>query len=296
MRCVAPFRESVSLSVRGTFLLLVACGPGTPPPGTPTDASRPVDAEVPPDAGELPGWTLIWRDEFDGDAGAHPDPAKWRHDVGGDGWGNGQLEFDTDRTENAALDGNGHLAIVARKEEYNGRQYTSARLNTSGRFEHAYGRFEARLRLPRGQGIWPAFWLLGADIGQVGWPDCGEIDIMEYRGNQRTINRGSLHGPGYSGGANHGKEVDVGDDLSADFHTYAIEWDPGRVVFSVDGDAFFTATPADLPDGTDWVYDHAQFIILNVAVGGYYSGNPDGTTQFPQTMLADYIRVYERNP
>jgi beta-glucanase (GH16 family) len=277
---------------------LAACAPGTPPPGAPPgDAPPPIDAASADATGFLgEPWSLVWHDEFEGAAGTRPDPSKWRHDVGGDGWGNGQLEFDTDRVDNAALDGEGRLAIVARREDYGGRSYTSARINTAGRFEAAYGRFEARIKMPRGQGIWPAFWLLGADIGSAGWPGCGEIDVMEYRGQIPRNIRGSLHGPGYSGGANHGREIDVGVDLSQDFHVYAIEWDPGRVVFKVDEEAYLTATPADLPAGTTWVYDHPFFVILNVAVGGYYVGNPDDSTVFPQTMLVDHVRVYERLP
>jgi len=280
---------------------LAACAPGTPPPETPgTDAADPPDDAGPtgPDAGDLlgPPWRIVWQDEFDGAAGQRPDPSKWRADVGGDGWGNNQLEFDTDRTDNAALDGAGHLQIIAKRESFGGRQYTSARLNTIGRFERTYGRFEARIRLPRGQGIWPAFWLLGGNLANVGWPDCGEVDIMENRGHQPRINRGSLHGPGYSGGANHGREVEAPVDLTSGYHVYAVEWDPGRVVWKLDEQVFFTATPADLPAGANWVYDHPFFIILNVAVGGNYSGNPDGSTTFPQTMLVDHVRVYERLP
>ncbi len=292
----------VTVAAGLTLLAAVAagCAPGTPPPGTqePADATIAGDAAPPADADDLLGypWRLVWQDEFDGAAGTRPDAARWRADVGGDGWGNNQLEFDTDRTENAALDGQGHLAITARREDYGGRAYTSARLTTLGKFERGYGRFEARLRLPRGQGIWPAFWLLGANFANAGWPGCGEIDIMEVRGQQPRLTRGSLHGPGYSGGANHGREIDAGADLSSDFHVYAVEWDPGRVIWKLDGEVFFTATPADLPEGSDWVYDHPFFIILNVAVGGNYSGNPDGTTTFPQVMLVDHVRVYERLP
>ena len=276
---------------------LAACAPGTPAPDkpVPADASMPappVDAMPADILG--PPWRLIWQDEFDGAENARVDSAKWRYDIGGDGWGNAQLEFDTDRVENSSLDGQGHLRITAKKESFSGRQYTSARLNTAGKFERAYGRFEARIKLPRGQGIWPAFWVLGANVANTGWPGCGEIDIMEYRGQQVRNNRGSLHGPGYSGGANVGKEVDAGLDLSAAFHTYAIEWDPGRVVFKIDNNAFFTATPADLPAGTTWVYDHPFFIILNLAVGGTYVGNVNA--EFPQTMLVDHVRVYERIP
>jgi beta-glucanase (GH16 family) len=155
-------------------------GGGGPSSGSDGGVTPVADAGPAPDGDVLgPPWQLVWRDEFDGPAGTPPDPTRWKHDVGGHGWGNDQLEYDTDRPENASLDGQGHLAIVARKESYGGRSYTSARLNTAGRFARAYGRFEARLRQPIGQGLWPAFWLLGNDIGAVGWPGCGEIDVME---------------------------------------------------------------------------------------------------------------------
>lgn len=279
----------------------LGCAPGTPGPEEPGTTDAPTtagDAGPVDDAAPEPGypWQLVWQDEFDGAAATRPDATRWRHDVGGDGWGNNQLEFDTDRTDNAAHDGQGRLVITARREDYGGRNYTSARLTTSGKFERAYGRFEARLQLPRGQGIWPAFWLLGGNFANAGWPGCGEIDIMENRGDQPRISRGSLHGPGYSGGDNHGRDVDSGVNLSQGFHTFVVEWDPGRVVWKIDDDVFFTATPADLPAGTTWVYDHAFFIILNVAVGGHFSGNPDATTTFPQVMLVDHVRVYERLP
>ncbi|HTJ41719.1 MAG TPA: glycoside hydrolase family 16 protein [Kofleriaceae bacterium] len=276
-----------------------ACAPGTPPPGSPADAEiARIDSAPPADAGPVLGypWHLVWQDEFDGDAGTRPDPSKWSADVGGDGWGNAQLEFDTDRTDNAALDGEGHLAIIARRENYGGNAYTSARLTTHGHLDRTYGRFEARMKLPKGQGVWPAFWLLGANFGSDGWPDCGEIDAMEERGQYPTRIRGSLHGPGYSGGANHGREIDAGVDLSQDFHVYAVEWDPDRVIWKLDENVFFTATPADLPDGKVWVYDHPFFVILNVAVGGTYVGSPSGSTPLPQTMLVDHVRVYERLP
>lgn len=281
-----------------SLFVVAACAPGTPAPDKPvtSDAAVVVPIDAMPADTLGPPWHLIWQDEFDGADGARVDATKWRYDVGGDGWGNAQLEFDTDRIDNSSLDGQGHLRIVAKRESFSGRQYTSARLNTAGKFERAYGRFEARIKLPRGQGIWPAFWVLGANVSNVGWPGCGEIDIMEYRGQQVRNNRGSLHGPGYSGGGNVGKEIDAGLDLSQAFHTYAIEWDPGRVIFKIDNDAFFTATPADLPAGTTWVYDHPFFIILNLAVGGTYVGNVDGSTTFPQTMLVDHVRVYERIP
>jgi beta-glucanase (GH16 family) len=247
-----------------------------------------------PDAG-VP---IVWQDEFDGRAGQAPDPSRWAFDVGGGGWGNRQLEFDTDRPENAALDGQGHLVITARAETYQGSSYTAARLKTEALFAQAYGRFEARIRLPTGRGIWPAFWILGSDIDSVPWPGCGEIDIMEYRGQEIGIIHGSMHGPGYSGGnamtATHALENDARYD--ADFHVFAIDWDLDKVAFSVDGTVYELVTPAKLPAGTHWVFDHPFFILLDVAVGGDFVGAPDESTQFPQAMVVDYVRVFGRTP
>jgi len=236
---------------------------------------------------------LAWEDEFDGPAGRLPDAAKWRFDLGTD-WGNAQLEYDTDRPVNASLDGEGHLAITAREEDFLGREYTSARINTIDRFEQAYGRFEARIWLPVGQGIWPAFWLLGSNFEYAGWPVCGEIDIMEYRGQEPKRVHGSLHGPGYSGGSSVTGSFNLGgiDGFNAGFHIFAIEWDAGTVTWFVDDTPYQTIRSGDIPDGTDWVFDHPFFIILNVAVGGHFVGPPDATTSFPQTMLVDWVRVY----
>jgi beta-glucanase (GH16 family) len=239
-------------------------------------------------------WQLVWEDEFDGPAGQLPDTTRWRFDKGTN-WGNDQLEYDTDRPENVSLTGGGHLAITAREESYLEQEYTSGRINTWGHFEHGYGRFEARIRLPVGQGIWPAFWLLGADFGTVGWPDCGEIDIMEYRGQEPSIIHGSLHGPGYSGGdALTLSYTLAADRFDAGFHVFAVQWDASRITWYVDDTPFLAITPRDLPSGTDWVFDHPFFIILNVAVGGNFVGSPDSTTVFPQTMLVDWVRVYRR--
>jgi beta-glucanase (GH16 family) len=236
-------------------------------------------------------WKLVWQDEFEGPAGQSPDPDRWQFDIGTD-WGNEQLEFDTSRPENVSLDGNGNLAITAREEFFNERDYTSGRINTKGRFAQERGRFEARIRLPVGQGIWPAFWLLGDNFDEVGWPTCGEIDIMEYLGNEPTVLYGSLHGPGYSGGAALSRRLDLGERLDADFKVFAIEWDLDRITWTVDGLRYQTISPRDLPPGGRWVFDHPFFIILNVAVGGRWPGPPDETTSFPQTMLVDYVRVY----
>lgn len=255
--------------------------------------------QLPPrPAGTFPAdYRLAWSDEFDGPAGTLPDATKWSFDVGGGGWGNNQLEYDTDRAQNASQDGQGHLAIVARQETFGNRGYTSARIKTAGKLERAYGRFEARIKLPPGKGLWPAFWLLGADIGEVGWPTCGEIDVMEYLGQFTNTALSTVHGPGYSGGQGIGKAYGLpSGSFDQGFHVFAVEWDPYWLVFSIDGQEFLTVTPSSprplSPE--DWVFDHPFFVILNLAVGGNLPGSPDGSTPFPATMLVDYVRVYER--
>jgi hypothetical protein len=249
------------------------------------------------DGGGLAGWTLVWNDEFDGPANQRPDSSKWVTETGGHGWGNNELEYYTDRAENSALDGSGALVITAREESFMGRNYTSARLKTQGTFEHRYGRFEARIRVPEGQGIWPAFWTLGNDIGSVSWPTCGEIDIMENIGREPTMIHGTIHGPGYSGGNAIGDSYSLPGNapFANDYHVFAIEWEAAEIRWYVDGNLYQTRTPSDLPGGARWVYDHSFFMIMNVAVGGQWPGNPDGTTTFPQEMRVDYVRVYDRS-
>ncbi|HCV28729.1 MAG TPA: glycoside hydrolase family 16 protein [Candidatus Latescibacteria bacterium] len=238
---------------------------------------------------------LVWSDEFEGAAGSGLDPAKWRFDVGGDGWGNQQLEYNSDRRENVALDGAGHLAITAREEAFEGNAYTSGRINTRGLFEQAFGRFEARIRLPEGKGIWPAFWLLGNNLDSVGWPACGEIDIMEFRGQHPAVVVGTVHGPGYAGGAGVGTEASIGGGLAGRFRLFAIEWDEAGIRWFVDDYKYHELTPQSIPTGTRWVFDHPFFILLNVAVGGGFVGSPpDQSTIFPLTMLVDYVRVYRK--
>lgn len=235
-------------------------------------------------------WELVWQDEFD-TPGA-PDAAKWTFDLGhgpnNDGWGNAELQAYTNKAENViVIDGN--LKITAIK---NGNTFTSARINTKGLFEQAYGRFEARIKLPYGPGIWPAFWMLGNDINFNGWPNCGEIDIMEARGQQPSIINGSVHGPGYSGGkaitASYGFQ---NARFDTDFHIFAVEWTESRIDFYVD-DILYNKIIPDKITGK-WVFDHPCFIILNVAVGGNYVGWPTESTPFPQTMYIDYVRVYK---
>jgi beta-glucanase (GH16 family) len=246
------------------------------------------------------GWTLVWSDEFDGPSGSAVNSSRWSFDIGGNGWGNNELETYTSRTANSHLEG-GRLVIKALKETFAGpdnitRHYTSARLVTKNKFSQAFGRFEARIRIPYGQGIWPAFWMLGDNIDTAHWPNCGEIDIMENIGKEPSIVHGTFHGPGYSGGSGvtAAYALPAGQKFSDDFHTFAVEWEPNVIRFYVDESLYKTRTPSDLPAGASWVFDHPFFIILNVAVGGGWPGNPDATTVFPQQMLVDYVRVYQR--
>jgi beta-glucanase (GH16 family) len=263
-----------------TAVLLTTSGPG---------ASRADAAQT----------VQTWSDEFDGPAGSAPDPAKWTVETGGSGNGNHELQYYTDRADNVAHDGDGHLVITARENTdpalkcwYGDCRYTSARLNTARAFTQAYGHFEARIKVPRGQGVWPAFWMLGDDLGTVGWPDSGEIDIMENVGKEPGTVHGTLHGPGHSGAGGIGAPHTLPDGraFADDFHVFAVDWSPSEITWSVDGTAYQTRTPADL-QGHEWVYDHPFFLILNLAVGGDWPGSPDGSTAFPQTMTVDYVRV-----
>ena len=235
------------------------------------------------------GWTLSWSDEFDG---AALDRSKWTFDIGGHGWGNAELQYYTDRPDNVRVAG-GQLVIEARREAYGGKAYTSARIKTAGLMEQMHGRFEARIKVARGQGIWPAFWMLGADIGKIGWPRAGEIDIMENIGKEPAIVHGTVHGPGYSGEHAFGAPSRLERGAYADdFHVFAVEWEPGEIRWYRDGIHYHTAHP-DLVKG-DWVFERPFFVLLNLAVGGHWPGNPDGTTVLPQRMLVDWVRVYRR--
>ncbi|GGM22281.1 endo-1,3-beta-glucanase [Micromonospora sonchi] len=245
---------------------------------------------------------LTWQDEFNAPAGTPVDQSKWRFDIGGHGWGNNERQYYTNSTSNAVHDGQGNLVITARRENpanyqchYGRCEYTSARLLTSATFSQAYGRFEARIKIPRGQGIWPAFWMLGNNFGSVGWPASGEIDIMENIGREPTTVHGTVHGPGYSGGGGIGGSRTIGQPLADTFHTYRVDWEPNVIRWYLDGQEFFRVDPGRL-GGNRWVFDHPFFMILNVAVGGEWPGYPDGSTQFPQQMLVDYVRVYGHVP
>jgi beta-glucanase (GH16 family) len=256
-----------------------------------------------------PKWKLVWKDEFNTAAGTAPNGKIWGTEVGDGtangiaGWGNDELEYYTAGGANASTDGQGNLVITAAQADgsllcyYGSCRYTSARLLTKNRFEVAYGRVEARVMVPTGAGLWPAFWMLGANIDQVGWPVSGEIDIMEYVGRMPNQIFGTLHGPGYSGGESYGKSVDLGKPVADAFHTYAAEWQPDKFTWLFDGQPYFTATPGDaFLQGKQWVYNHPFYLLLNVAVGGNFGGAVGADTAFPARTLVDYVRLYQAKP
>jgi beta-glucanase (GH16 family) len=236
---------------------------------------------------------ITWSDEFNGAAGAPVDSSKWKFDTGGGGNGNNELEYYTTSTSNVSTDGQGHLAITARKENPSNNQcwygtctYTSGRIQTASTFTQQYGHFEASIKIPKGQGMWPAFWMLGGN----NWPTTGEIDVMENVGSTPNTVYGTVHGPGYSGANGIGGNTTIGSALGDAFHTYAVDWSPNLIIWYLDGLEYFRVTPANI-NGNTWVYDHPFDMILNLAVGGYWPGSPDASTAFPQSMLVDYVRV-----
>jgi beta-glucanase (GH16 family) len=264
---------------------------------TAPDAPAQLDADA---ADEPPSWILTWSDEFNGPNGSAPDPTKWNNDVGGGGWGNKELEYYTDGTANVVVQ-DGNLVITATPAGasqymcwYGPCQYTSARLNTAGNFSQQYGRFEARLQVPFGQGLWPAFWLLGDDVGTVGWPACGEIDVVENVGFEPSQAWGSLHAPHFD--ATLAYTLAAMARFADAFHTFAVEWEPTQIRFYVDDQLYEAHTPANATSiGGTWAFDRPFFVILNVAVGGKWPGSPDATTTFPQTMKVDWVRVYSKS-
>ncbi len=272
------------------FNTLAACTPAATPVPTPTvppATATPSPTEIPP----LPGWNLVWHDEFDGDK---IDTKNWTYDLGGGGWGNGEMEVYTNRPENARTE-NGLLIIEAHKDKNanNGFDFTSARLKTQGLQSFKYGRIEARIKVPVGKGFWPAFWMLGDNITSVGWPDCGEIDIMEHMGKEPDLILGTMHGPGYSGALGLTKWNRQTYNIADDFHTYAIEWDTDQISWFYDGVKYSTYTRADVGD-RKWVFDQPFFIILNLAIGGTLGGLVPPTTEFPAQYQIDYVRVYQK--
>lgn len=271
-----------------SILILGGCAVETPEP-TPTTVPTPVPSSTP--AWERSGWELFWHDEFDG---TELNRQNWTFDIGGGGWGNQESQAYTDRPENVRVE-NGMLVIEARQEPkfVSGREFSSARIKTQGLHAWQYGRVEARLKLPYGQGIWPAFWMLGEDLTTKGWPAAGEIDIMEFVGREPDRIYATVHAPGYYGGSGVGSSLTTSaDSLRNDFHVYAIEWEQNEIRWYFDDQQYFKLTPQDVPD--QWVFDHPFFVILNLAVGGRWPGYPDDTTVFPQFLYVDYVRVYQK--
>lgn len=241
------------------------------------------------------GWELVWADEFD--HGTQPDPAKWDYDVGGDGWGNHELQFYTKaRPENARIEA-GHLVIEARRESWAGQDYTSARLVTKGRADWTYGRFEIRAKLPLGRGTWPAIWMLPTkwDLGNHGWPDVGEIDIMEHVGYAPGIVHGSTHSQKHQWRIKTQRTATTPvPDAGTAFHTYVLEWESDEIRMFVDDRLYFT-TKREGADWTAWPFFRPFHLVLNVAVGGDWGGAKGvDETIWPRSMTVDYVRVYRR--
>ena len=235
---------------------------------------------------------LVWSDEFEGDSGTAPNATKWTYDIGTgqNGWGNNELQTYTNNRQNVSLDGKGNLLIRALKD--NAGRYTSARIKTEGLFSQKFGKVEARIKTPTGSGIWPAFWMLGNNIREVSWPQCGEIDIMEQKGKFSNITYGSIHGPGYSGGEAITTPYALQNGrFDNDFYVYAVEWNETKIDFFINGFLYKRILPANVPG--EWVFNQPFFLILNIAVGGSFVGPPNANTPFPGTMSIDYVRVYK---
>jgi beta-glucanase (GH16 family) len=243
----------------------------------------------------------VWSDEFNDSAGARIDTTRWRYDTGDGcsqgncGWGNSEREYYRSDTANIVQNGLGQLVITARVADaglscyYGACRYTSAKITTRGKVSVSPGRVEARIKLAAGQGLWPAFWLLGDNIGTVGWPTSGEMDIMENKGSQPTITSSAVHGPGYSGNTPF---ANITSTTATEFHVYAVEWDAQSIRFFVDGRVHYGVSRSSVERYGNWVFDQTFFIILNQAVGGHFDGDPQSDAIFPAQMLVDYVRVY----
>jgi beta-glucanase (GH16 family) len=239
------------------------------------------------------GYTLAWADEFNG---TQIDPANWGYDIGGGGWGNDEWQFYTAESRNAYVK-NGRLIIEALKEKYQNRDYTSARLITKGKREFTFGRVDIRAKLPKGQGIWPALWMLGSNIDQIGWPACGEIDIMELLGHQPDKTYGTIHwgkqGAGVSQTAQGSLQLTNGKTFADEFNVFSLDWEKDKLSILVNDKVIFSTTAAKL-GAANYLYNSPYFFIMNIAVGGRWPGYPDATTVFPQRMEVDYIRVFQK--
>lgn len=268
----------------------------TSPGRSATSTAAPGDPATPA------GWKLAWGDDFTGPAGTSPDKSKWVYDLGGEPqWGNQEWQYYTNRPENIALDGGGNLAITARKEKlagmsgcaYGSCDITSGRITTNGTFGQKYGRLEANIKVPKGQGMWPAFWMMGVNSDQVSWPACGEIDIMETVGKTPKTVEGTAHGTGFPG-SGIGGDLTIGTPLADAFHTYAIEWDAASITWYLDTTAYFTVKKSQLTSGQQWAFDQPFYFLLNLAVGGEMPGSPDASTPYPNTMLVNYVHAYTK--
>ena len=229
---------------------------------------------------------MIWSDEFE--TAGTPNSTKWTYDIGGSGWGNGEYQYYTSRPENVIVQ-DGFLKIIAKKENYMGKEYTSARLISRDLFEFQYGRVEIRAKLPTGGGTWPALWMLGANYTSVGWPSCGEMDIMEHWGSNQNVISGATHTPSSSGNTVNKGEVNV-PGVSDNFHLYGLNWSSEKLEFTVDGAIFYTYNPA-IKDGATWPFDQDFFFILNVAMGSFWDTIDPNFVE--SSMEIDYIRVYQ---
>ena len=283
----------------GLAVLLIACAACTDSAPSTFGSARPTESTLPTE------WTQIWSDEFDGPAGSAVDTAKWVNDIGDGcangncGWGNHELEYYSSDTSNISLNGHGQLAIVGRpvppvlKCYYGPCRYTSAKITTRGKtIVSPAGKVEARIKLPAGQGLWPAFWMLGTTCPQVGWPDCGEIDIMESKGSLPTLSSSAMHGPGYSGQTPFANWQRFPGGSITDFHTYSVEWDQRSVRWLVDGVQHYQVGATDIRPYGRSVLGKSFIVILNLAIGGHFDGNPRSDSIFPAPMLVDYVRVY----
>ncbi len=237
------------------------------------------------------GYKRVWEEDFIGD---EIDNSIWTHEIGGNGWGNNELQYYTKSPKNSFQTG-GYLFIEALEQSVGGNGYTSARLISKDKYEVKYGRIDIRAKLPEGKGLWPALWMLGANIDDVSWPRCGEIDIMELVGNQPQIVHGTAHYFG-SGNSHEFKGLSTflsgGKKFSQEFHVFSLVWKENSLEWQMDGKKFFSLKPSDV-NGADWPFNNDFFFILNVAVGGNWPGAPNASTVFPQQMLVDYIRVFQ---
>ncbi len=233
------------------------------------------------------GPQLVWFDEFN--TNGAPDSTKWGYDIGGNGWGNGESQYYTSRSDNVIVE-DGVLKITAKREDYQGSEFTSARMLTLGKYDFTYGRVEISAKLPTGGGTWPALWMLGSNFTSVGWPACGEADIMEHVGNNQGTVSSAMHTPSSNGNTvNHGDQYLA--DVSTAFHVYSVDWSNEAMVFSVDDVVHYTYDPA-VKNASTWPFDADMFFIFNVAMGGSFGGNIDPLFT-ESTMEVDYVRVYQ---